>query len=547
MPLLFGRNDILCYNLYMSTPARSGPEIPGLNPGMYPPERLAGAYPVYYPDDPPASLALPTRPDGFGLFSGVRVVLSPPRPDKESRPGSLAVVFRSPNEQMSTANAADPADEHSLAPVLLGHETDQSWYRPLDDSDKTWLERLLAADAQEGSRTPAVDIAAYNALIQQGSPNLEWEKRAGSGGTFAAGVIEARRQFFGLLGFDSQKHPLNKTYMKFAAESPALLPLDTFVAAQRAYETLGMRGDLLVKRNKTCVWLSPGRIFELCQALKAHGIDYKAALERNSALFNYHPDSITEKLTALEEYGINTPKMLKRCPTVMSISVETTRTKIDLLHARGLSASRVANTFPNVLTLSADNIHATIQAIETAGCDPVTIIHGFPSVLGLSVGTIAKRVSFISAQLKAIGSGRTAQDILTYCPTYFGHSEKKLTALIEIYKALGDNDTNPLPDTLITFSCASRAPVAGVLTESVENGVFTIPSTTHMRTDGSQRQALKLAREQKAKAILQDPKSLQKLGAAAARACALYLYQPDSEELASQLALIDKHLGPEAA
>ena len=207
-------------------------------------------------------------------------------------------------------------------------------------------------------------------------------------------IIRAREQFMDFVGLPEE------TLDKFRISNPTIIPLDTFIYAQRTMYTLGLNASKVINTNPNTL--------------------------------GYSAENIQEKYANLQSLGVDASKVINTNPTTLNLSTESVQEKYTNLQSLGLDASKVINTNPNTLNHSTENIQEKYTNLQSLGLDASKVINTNPSTLGCSTESVQKKMQLLERGSKLLKWQYPAQALVETFPAILGFSTDKLKVLIQI-------------------------------------------------------------------------------------------------------------------
>ena len=312
--------------------------------------------------------------------------------------------------------------------------------------------------------------------IELGSKELVHNMRAEA----RAEVMGARLVFFehGLQLAD-QAHPLHKSYEEFKGGAPSLVPIDTFIEAQRE--------------------------------LAAHDIPASKVLRQDAGAFRWTATGIRESVVRLEDRRLKPGKIFTTAPEAVYLSGQMLDEKMAVFTNRGIRGSRAINTTPALLKQGADTLDAKLDLLESEGIDIRIALTKRPGILQQSRATIRAKIELVKQLHRVFGWRGEVSSALTHSPILLTASSNRLLTLARLVA----DHSNPAWRNMAPSAIASIVgrPLECVVAAAA-TGYFTPTSIAaqHRKLNTAS------ARREQVLVLLDDSDSRQQIGRLSARA-----------------------------
>jgi len=197
-------------------------------------------------------------------------------------------------------------------------------------------------------------------------------------------IMAARERFMKFVGIPDE------TMANFRAETPTIIPLDTFIGSQRAMKAIGLDAAKVINAFPAAIALTPESVRAKFDNLTELGLDAAKVFDSSLYAINYAPESVRAKFDNLTELGLDAAKVINSFPATINYAPESVRAKFDNLTELGLDAAKVINSFPATIGLAPESARAKMKFLDRSArilqweYSTSQLVEIFPAVLGFN-------------------------------------------------------------------------------------------------------------------------------------------------------------------
>lgn len=382
----------------------------------------------------------------------------------------------------------------------------------LGEEDATWLGNL---------RTKPIDeewLDAANNVIAVGSISL----RDDTDPETLSSVMRAREKFFGeLLGWEKDQSPFSSVYEHLQTSKNWLMPVATFIGAQRQMSDLGLNAPRILKTNASAVKFGAKSIKSKWDYFQSLGLDPQTVINSSPGSLNYSLENLESKIATIESIGIDYVQVISRKPSTLSQSPASIRRKFDFLSSIFGDDERLIkaiNHHPDLFSRSTDSINDVVNALSSLGLDAKKIVGLNPSTLSYSSSRVEERFNYLKKIAKTLKWEVDVTDLVNIFPSVLGLSRKKLHAHARLFARYGRADMTPNNIQRLLISPLSTHIVAigdGHVSDRSEYREHRIKRVNNGSTAEE--------RKTKAETLINDPEIEKKIGSKAVLAYKNYI------------------------
>jgi hypothetical protein len=258
-------------------------------------------------------------------------------------------------------------------------------------------------------------------VIATGSRHLH----SSSAEDLKAETYAARERFLEFSGISPE------TIAAVRARSPALIPLDTFIATQREMSALGLNAPSLIRTSPGTVCLAPESVRRKVENLDDLGVDGAAAINILPSVLGLAPESVQRKVAEFAALGIKVPRALNDYPVLLGGNPKDFKARMEHLRQQGFDVSRIVKTAPIVLSYEPERLKAKVANLRRLNLDPIKIVKSYPTVFSLAPESVAAKVANLS------DLGLDAVRLVNAAPSLIGLAPKSVAAKVENLSNLG--------------------------------------------------------------------------------------------------------------
>jgi hypothetical protein len=279
----------------------------------------------------------------------------------------------------------------------------------INPQDKAWLRELGCSWPEDSEETAWLD--KINTFVEVGSVHVT----TGFSDAEREEVIEARNQFFSHL----PKIALAVSYRQDNDNHPLVIPVDTFIGAQRALYSHGVKAVQAINRHPMLLSLSSWEVVNKINNLEALGLEVPKVINRLPSLLMQNPGTLKAKLEDLTDIGLHMPRLANLDAKILSFDLEEVRKRVDFLNQKGLNGVSLINSVPSIAGLDTSSVDEKISNLKALGLDYKNVIMGYAASLTTSPDLLRQKVR----TLRAIGK-------------HWGLDQNGVTKLIEDYPTI---------------------------------------------------------------------------------------------------------------
>lgn len=290
--------------------------------------------------------------------------------------------------------------------------------RPLEvtDQDLAWIVNFGAEYPREDDRTL---VHQLNELVDLGSvrmnPQTDVELRSE--------VVSARESFMNIVGV--KPGPISR----FKKDRPTLLPLDTFINAQRAMFQLGLDAPRIIDDTPSSLNYTAESIHAKIDVLTQIGIDAASVINQHPASLGLSGETVRQKVALYETLGLDPVKIINKHAPALGFSVKSIRSKFDGLTDLGLDAKKVVSGYPAVLGLAPETVTGKMKNFTDLGLDGAKLVNAYPHAISFATESVAKKYQVITEIAQHLRWSGSSKELAEEFPRLFSFNIQKLFLL----------------------------------------------------------------------------------------------------------------------